>query len=304
MLDLHIRQTRSPGSWRRLALVLASATAVVVVVVSQAGTSGGHGPQSDRTHSSTNLSTAAAANAGSSVLGVQAAPSGNLPGWRQIFREDFATSVPVGQFPGTVYQSTWSVYPDGWRDTSGHGVYMASKVLSVHGGVLDFDLHVVNGTALVAAPVPRLPGAGPQGGITYGRYSVRFMAQPTAGYKAAWLLWPDSGTWPGDGEIDFPEGDLPGTISAFAHFANPQGGQSAFVTGTHWNSWHTATTEWLPGRINFYLDGVLIGTSTHQVPTHAMHWVLQTETALNGTRPSASAVGHVYVDWVVAYARS
>jgi beta-glucanase (GH16 family) len=130
------------------------------------------------------------------------------------------------------------------------------------------------------------------------------MAQPTVGYKAAWLLWPDSGSWPADGEIDFPEGDLPGTISAFAHFANPQGGQNAFVTGVKWNAWHTATTEWLPGRINFYLDGQLIGTSTKQVPTHAMHWVLQTETALNGTRPSPSSVGHVYVDWVVAYARS
>ena len=40
------------------------------------------------------------------------------------------------------------------------------------------------------------------------------------GYKVAWLLWPKSGVWPRDGEIDFPEADLIGTISAFMHRQN------------------------------------------------------------------------------------
>ena len=35
-----------------------------------------------------------------------------------------------------------------------------------------------------------------------------------------------------------------------------------------------------------------------------MHWVLQTETQLSGGAPSDSAAGHVYIDWVTAYARS
>ena len=210
----------------------------------------------------------------------------------------------MGNFPGTVYRSTWSVYPDGWKDTSGKGVYMPSQVLSVHDGMLDFALHVVNGTPYVAAPVPILPGAGSGGGLTYGRYSVRYRADSAAGYKTAWLLWPDSGVWPGDGEIDFPEGNLNGTIGAYAHYANSAGGQDAFETSVTSSAWHTATTEWMPGRINFYLDGVLIGTSTHQVPTHAMHWVLQTETSLNGVNPDPSVTAHVYVDWVTAYAPS
>src|ERR1700686_1550822 len=48
-------------------------------------------------------------------------PRGDLPGWHQIFAEDFATAVPVGSFPGPVYQSKWGVYPDGWHDTSRNG---------------------------------------------------------------------------------------------------------------------------------------------------------------------------------------
>jgi hypothetical protein len=53
--------------------------------------------------------------------------------------------------------------------------------------------------------------------LLYGRYSVRFKADPLAGFKIAWLLWPDSGVWPRDGEIDFPEGELDLTIYGAAH---------------------------------------------------------------------------------------
>lgn len=233
--------------------------------------------------------------------GTESAPVGDLAGWKQIFVENFTTPVSTGNFPGTAYASTWSVYPDGWKDTSGNGTYAASKVLSVHNGMLDMDLHTENGTTYVAAPVPTLPGASAGGGLTYGRYSVRYRADSVAGFKTAWLLWPDSGSWPNDGEIDFPEGSLNGTIGAYAHYASSSGGQDAFETKVNSDSWHVATTEWTAGKISFYLDGVLIGTSTHSVPSKPMHWVLQTETALDGTRPSASAVAHVYVDWVTAY---
>jgi hypothetical protein len=32
-----------------------------------------------------------------------------------------------------------------------------------------------------------------------------------------------------------------------------------------------------------------------------MHWVLQTETNLEGRRPAATAQGHVQIDWVAVY---
>jgi hypothetical protein len=81
----------------------------------------------------------------------------------------------------------------------------------------------------------------------YGRYSVRFrVTQPTGDYKTAWLLWPDSDVWPGDGEIDYPEGNLNEQFSAYAHYADPGGGQDAFENISTSSAWHTATTEWVP----------------------------------------------------------
>jgi hypothetical protein len=227
-----------------------------------------------------------------------AAPRGDLPGWNQTYVEDFGTPVALGGFPG-VYTNHWYAYADGVKDTSRNGTYMPSKVLSVHDGVLDYWIHSENGQHLVSAPV--LKDTYHQ---SYGRYSVRFRSDSLPGYKNAWLLWPDSERWPTDGEIDFPEGNLDGTIHGFAHYASAAGGQDAFSTGASFRDWHTATIEWLPGKVTFVLDGKVIGSSTTNVPSTAMHWVLQTETALSGGAPSDSVSGHVLVDWVTLYERA
>jgi hypothetical protein len=225
-----------------------------------------------------------------------AMPAGDIPGWKQVFSDDFTTNVPVGSFPGTVYGPKWGAYPDGWKDTTGKGTYMPSKVLSVSGGALDYYIHTESGVHMVSAPTPKIAAG------AYGRYSVRFRADALQGYKTAWLLWPDSGIWPTDGEVDWPEGNLDGTISAYMHYANPAGGQNAYSTAATYPAWHTATMEWTPGKVVFSLDGAVIGTSTAQVPTQAMHWVLQTETSTDsGVVPASATAGHVQVDWAVAY---
>jgi beta-glucanase (GH16 family) len=227
--------------------------------------------------------------------------------WHQIFTEDFDTAVPAGSFPGPAYRDKWDVYPDGRPDTSHNGTYYPSKVVSVSNGALNMYLHteLINGIAvhMVAAPVPHLPGRAGAGGQAYGRYSVRFKADPVRGYKTAWLLWPDSEVWPRDGEIDFPEGNLDGTIHAYMHYANPAGGQAEFRTGVTYPNWHIATIEWSPGSVTFILDGHVVGVSTSQVPFNPMHYVLQTETCLDCGPPSNAATGNVQVDWVVLYSR-
>jgi hypothetical protein len=164
-------------------------------------------------------------------------PVGDIPGWHQVFADDFATNVPVGRFSGCRPASTlmqprcsglpasvaakWWAYPDGWTDT-GTGTYYPSKVLSITKGVLDYYIHT--GTIhrkkihMISAPVPKIPGGVDNGGgLLYGRYVVRFRADALLRYHAAFLLWPDSGHWPFDGEIDFPEADLNGHIYAFMH---------------------------------------------------------------------------------------
>jgi hypothetical protein len=235
-------------------------------------------------------------------------PVGNLPGWTQVFAEDFTTDAALGSFTNTssdsttlsapsAYASKWTSYPNNWKDTSKNGTYDAAKTLSVSNGNLDIFLHSENGVHFVAAPMPVLPV------MTYGRYSVRFQADAVPGYKTAWLLWPDSEIWPADGEIDFPEGDLSGTdsIHGFMHFASASGGQDAFDSGAKYSGWHVATIDWTPGKVVYYLDGKVIGTSTTMVPSRPMHWVLQTESQLSGGAPADSSAGHVRIDWVTAY---
>ncbi|WP_196807195.1 glycoside hydrolase family 16 protein [Candidatus Solirubrobacter pratensis] len=231
----------------------------------------------------------------------QAMPNGDVPGWHQVFADDFQTNVPLGSFPGAV-GGRWDDYPDGSSDTSKRGTYMPSKVVSIGNGIMNLHLHTENGVHMVAVPYPKIPGASSHNGMLYGRYAVRFRSDPVPGYKTAWLLWPDSGSWPGDGEIDFPEGQLDGTISAFMHRQGGSGGgdQDAFDTPATYTSWHTAVLEWSPAATRFILDGNVIGTSTSRIPNTPMHWVLQTETSLESA-PSDSAEGNVQVDWVAVY---
>jgi hypothetical protein len=242
-------------------------------------------------------------------------PVGDLPGWRQVFAEDFTDGdVPIGGFPGPAYGARWSAnYFDGTPDTAAQQVpkterksgYYPSKVLSVHDGVLDMFLHSENGVAMGAAPSPIFGGATqrPWNSLTYGRYSVRFKADALAGFKLAWLLWPDSKQWPQDGEIDFPEGDLSRVIYAALHYVGPDGHHfDVFRPNVPFGAWHTATTEWSPGRIEFFLDGRSIGVTTTGIPFKPMHYILQTESC-STTCPLPETSGHVEVDWVAIWAK-
>jgi hypothetical protein len=214
--------------------------------------------------------------------------------WQPVFNEQFKSSAALGEFEKQ-YGDDWSVYPDGWRSTNGAGTYVPSKTLSVHDGMADVAVGETDAGPSSAALAPKLPTYGQ----LYGRYSVRFRADPVPGYKVAFLLWPDSESWPDDGEIDFPEGNLDGSISAFAHHADPSGGKEQFSTDKDFSEWHVATTEWEPGRLRFYLDDTLIGESRTKVPDTSMHWVLQTEVA--DQQPPDGASGHIYIDWVKAW---
>jgi beta-glucanase (GH16 family) len=234
-------------------------------------------------------------------------PVGDQPGWRQVFTDDFSTDVQVGDFPdNNAYRSRWGVYPDGAKDTAGQkggpSRYYPSKVVSIQNGLLSLDLHTENGTPMAAALLPELPGSADGQGQRYGKYTIRFRADPVAGYKTAWLLWPDSEAWPRDGEIDFPEGGLSGTISAFMHRQGGSSGgdQDAFSTSARYTSWHTASIEWTPTEVNFILDGQSIGRSTSRIPNTPMHWVIQTESSLTRT-PDPAARGNVQIDWVAMY---
>ncbi|MEI6622526.1 MAG: glycoside hydrolase family 16 protein [Actinomycetes bacterium] len=230
-----------------------------------------------------------------------AMPVGDLPGWKSVFAQDFNTPAALGSFL-TTYKD-FGAYPYGYTDTSRNlrsnpGYYHPEKTLSASNGAMDAWLHydATLGKYLVAAPKPLLPT------MTYGRFAMRLRADSIPGYKIAPLLWPDSGSWPSGGEIDFPEGDLDGTsLAGYAHWANPNGGQDYFNTRVDPTTWHVYEVIWTPGKVQFLVDGKSLGVSTTNVPSNPMHWVLQMETEISSTAPSTNAQGHVQIDWVKAY---
>jgi len=163
----------------------------------------------------------------------------------------------------------------------------------------------------VAALLPRVPGSSKYGQL-YGRYEVRMRADTLPGYKIAWMLWPDSGTTTtgasgggGNGEIDFPEGELSDNtkIWGFVHRQNGTtgGDQAWFRIPLNFNGWHTYAMEWSPNLVVLRVDGVEVGRTTERVPNTRMHWVLQTETSLKMT-PADSTRGNVQIDWAAAWA--
>ena len=243
------------------------------------------------------------------AAGTTRAPRGNLPGWKQLFVDDFDTNVPLGSFPAVV-SSTWGAYRYPAKDTSKRGTYSPERVVSVAGGVLTKHLHVENGNPLVAALTPKVPGTSKYGQL-YGRYEVRFRADSLApGYKLAWMLWPDSGTTTtgasgggGNGEIDFPERETNDPyVWGFVHHQNATTGsdQDWFKVAVDVRQWHTYTIEWSPGLVVFKLDGNEIGRTTKRVPNTPMHWVLQSETSLK-TATAADAEVNVMIDYVAAW---
>lgn len=234
----------------------------------------------------------------------QAVPRGDLAGWRQVFVDDFEVPVSLGRFPEAV-STQWSAYPEPWRDTSGDGMYAPHQVVSVHDGVLTEHPHTIAGVPLVAAITPKIPGS-KQYGATYGRYAVRFRADSIAGYKIAWMLWPDSGNRNRDGEIDFPEMNLDGAnVYGYVHRTNATSGsdQAWAKSPIVLSQWHTMVLEWSPDLVVFRLDGNEIGRTSVRIPSTPMHWVLQTETALTEAGPPPiGAQGDIDIDWVAAWA--
>ena len=223
-----------------------------------------------------------------------------------MFADDFTQDVPLGGFPADV-ADRWFSYADGSKDTSKNGTYMPTETVSIANGVLNVHVHTAHGVHMVAALLPIVSGAhGREGGLLYGRYILRMRAQAVDGYKASLLLWPDSETWPRDGEIDYPEADLGGLIHAYLHFqsATTGGQQAGFVTAETYGPWHTMTLTWLPHFVQFQLDNQIVGTVTTGIPNTPMHPIIQIETRTIGAPPTDQAEGNVQLKWVAIYTPS
>lgn len=225
-------------------------------------------------------------------------PSPEVPTvWQRVYTQDFSTDTALGQIEkayGTAVKGYDDATPTTWRNG---GCWYPSKTLSVHDGLLDTYLHSESGLAngcrfLSSASVPY----GWHGQV-YGQFTVRMRADPVAGYKTAFLLWPESNNW-GDGEIDFPEADLTEPVTGAVHRLSPADPNlfTKVTAATTQTGWHDYTIQWLPGHVRMLIDGVLQQDFVADVPKTPHVWVLQSETAYGAPTPAAS--GHVLVDSV------
>jgi beta-glucanase (GH16 family) len=221
-------------------------------------------------------------------------PVGDLPGWKQVFADDFSGR--------SIDRNHWGPYtgqpggdPGGWWDPS-H--------IQVHDGILElqsfrdpaFDDRWVSG-GLSSAPALRQ---------TYGKYLVRYRMDPGFGVAGILLLWPSDNNWPP--EVDFAEdggGDRSHT-TATLHYGSTDEQIQRETTGD-FTRWHTIGVEWTPERLDFTLDGSVWTSITSHVPDKAMEMDLQTQAGTCGQVhtpcPDASTPDHVtmQIDWVVAY---
>jgi hypothetical protein len=227
-------------------------------------------------------------------------PTSAPAGSTRIFSDNFPTAVPLGSFPSAV-STTWGAYPFPWAGTPTWATYNPEKTTSIHDGQMDMWMHYdsTDNRFYITAPFPRLPGGQDR---LNGRYTIRYKADVFHGYHASYLLWPQSDTWPRDGEIDYPEADFnESRTNAFVHLQNATSGgdQVGFSDPTPMGgAWHTATTEWVAGqRVTFFLDGRQIGQVTSRVPNTPMHWVIQNGGSF-GSAATTADQGHVLVDWV------
>jgi beta-glucanase (GH16 family) len=208
-------------------------------------------------------------------------------GWQLLAADEFDGS--------SVDTARWQIY-DG-EGNGGVGLRRPSAVSQSEG-----QLHIT-GRGDVSG------GMNWQGGQTYGRWEFRARSDQGNGYAPAILLWPTSGDWPIDGEIDVMEigrGDR--QESTFTLHWGADNSQTQFRSAADFTQWHTFAVEWTADHITYFLDGVPQYTNTDPaaIPDGPMHLAIQNDVgpyndAIPARDASTPAEVAVHVDWVRTY---
>jgi hypothetical protein len=236
---------------------------------------------------------------------VEPPATGTIPpvkaGFRRVLAEHFDTPAPVGGVAKhggddtLPYSKVIEPYGEGWQDNYG-GIYRFDAGASVADSVLRVAVGSPGGVNTGAAWSYLNPETG--WGFTYGAVEQRVrVVGDLSGFGSASLLWPDSDQW-GDGEIDFPEGNFGGTVTAYHHGLGDRApvNEDIFTTDARWADWHTYRIEWTPGGTSYFVDGQRIGTNTSATPTTGHHWV--TQIGRHGSPVPTDRAGVYEVDWV------
>lgn len=137
---------------------------------------------------------------------------------------------------------------------------------------------------------------------TYGYYEIRAkFDKASVGYNIAAILWPASGKWPEEGEIDIVEifdGDT-SEAGSYVHWG-PDNKQLYNEYKGDFSKWHTWGVDWQRDHITYYLDGKEFWkiTKPEAIP-HTPHFVaLQLDVAPNAKKRNGSTY---HIDYVRVY---
>ena len=121
---------------------------------------------------------------------------------------------------------------------------------------------------------------------TYGVVEADVYVPADGTQIANWpAVWADGeGTWPNTGEDDVMEG-LGG--KACYHFHDPLGGPGE-CDATLTPGWHTFASDWQPGSVTYYYDGVKVGAITTGITSDPMYLIID-NTVYNGTSTNTEA---------------
>jgi hypothetical protein len=151
------------------------------------------------------------------------------------------------------------------------------------------------------------------GNQTYGIWQVRAKFENGKGYGQAILLWPQSGRWPQDGELDFVEAPRATKDVAYGtvHWGDTDTSDETELHGDY-TEWHTYTVEWRPDRVRMFIDNQVLydsaASKVHPVIPHTpMQLAIQQEPGPFSTnwvpRPDTTTPDQVvmHIDWVKIY---
>jgi beta-glucanase (GH16 family) len=229
-------------------------------------------------------------------------PTGNIPGWNEVFADDFTGNSVGGQ-----WMKYWGVPggdSGGFFDPAHDSVSNGELTISGYQDAAD-DAYDAGASTYVTGGVSTLHAFSQ----TYGKYLVRFRMDAGQGVAFAIMLWPETNTWPP--EIDFAEdnGSDRQMNTATLHYG-ADNTQVERTVGVNLTQWHTMGVEWTSDKLVYTLDGHPWATvDSPNVPDVPMEFAIQTqgwacglsnwEQCPNSSTPSV--VG-LHVDWVVAYA--
>jgi hypothetical protein len=130
---------------------------------------------------------------------------------------------------------------------------------------------------------------------TYGVLEARVYLPGDGSLLANWPgVWADGQNWPYDGEDDVMEG-----IYGMAcwSFHNPAGMNHLCYRNLA-PGWHTFASDWQPGSITYYYDGINVGTDTSGITSAPMYIILDNTVHVGEsfvTQPASMQVQYVRV---------